>query len=69
MRSRQPPVEEPLHPSPRRVVSLAATCKHVPPKIGDVKSKSGRRPPITGYGMVGVEALNDLLQPVTLLRR
>src|SRR6266496_2242534 len=62
-------VEEPFHPIPCRVVSLASTCEHVPPKIGDVKSKSGRRPPIARYGVIGVEALNDLLQPFALLRR
>lgn len=69
MRPRQPLVEEPFHPMPCRVVSLAATCEHVPPKIGDVKSESGHCPPIARYGVVGVEALNDLLQPSALLRR
>src|SRR5947207_7416780 len=34
-----------------------------------MKSKGRRRPPIARYGMVGVEALNDLLQPSALLRR
>jgi hypothetical protein len=34
-----------------------------------MEAKRGRRSPIAGDGMVGIEALNDLLQPVTLLRR
>jgi hypothetical protein len=33
-----------------------------------MEAESRYRPSITGYGMVRVEALNNLLQPATLLR-